>query len=146
MRLCSVPRQKANRLFNVGLEQLSKGQVSQASQSFSNALKKDNSFAMAHQYLGVALMQMGKVSEGERSLRSAIEHDEYLKEAHYYLGVALTHQRKSKEAIPSYERALELDANFSEAHMALGRLYHSIGKPSLGAKHLSIAKNLRSTQ
>lgn len=60
-------------LFLTGMEQLQKGELSNAEASFSTLLQARPAHAAAHHFLGAALYQQGKIDDARKEMRRSLE-------------------------------------------------------------------------
>ncbi|MEZ5877099.1 MAG: tetratricopeptide repeat protein [Tepidamorphaceae bacterium] len=66
--------------------------------------------SLAHNGLGVVLLEQGKLEKAEASFRQALELQPGYAEAHNNIGNVLKEQERPEEAIAEYSKALELRA------------------------------------
>src|SRR5712675_1053603 len=119
-------------------ESLNKTRAEQSIAYFSEAIRKDPTFApsymgLANAYSGLATVFIGGVAKQERpraiaAAQKALELDPDLVEAHVLLGNMAQQQWLWAEAEAAYRRALELSPNNAEAHAAFAYWLVSEGR------------------
>jgi tetratricopeptide (TPR) repeat protein len=92
-----------------------------AAESFRQSLALDDTFAVAHNYLGYVLKSPAERDERIRCFRRAIELDPTFAFAHYNLAGALRDNRDPDGAIAEFRKALELFPEHTQSHMGLSR-------------------------
>jgi tetratricopeptide (TPR) repeat protein len=75
---------------------------------------------MAHDNLGLALVERGQAAEAIAQYEKALEIKPDLAKAHNNLANALLDQGQVDAAVPHYEKALEIKPDFAEAHSNFG--------------------------
>lgn len=78
---------------------------------------------MAHNNLGIALVQRGQIDEAFEHYHTALELNPGYGEAYYNLANALLRAQRVDDAIAQYKKALELEPRISAAHANLGAIY-----------------------
>ncbi|MFL6590360.1 MAG: tetratricopeptide repeat protein [Chthoniobacterales bacterium] len=78
---------------------------------------------MAHNNLGIALVQSGRIEEAFEHYHKALEINPEYAEAYYNLGNALLRAQRVDEAITDYKKALELEPRISAAHGNLAAIF-----------------------
>jgi len=102
-----------------------KGDLSGASEAYTQAIDVNPDSALAHKGLGYSHFQAGDYGRAAASLETAISLDPELAEAYYYLGLSLWQLEQRNEAVETTERAFELDSRLrARAHRE--RLYKPI--------------------
>ncbi len=91
------------------------------------ALQADRSFAPAHYYLGLALLDAGQRDEGIKELEQVVGAGAPVADAYVALGSAYVEAGRAAEAIETLTRGLRIHAGSSELHIALARAYRSTG-------------------
>jgi tetratricopeptide (TPR) repeat protein len=91
---------------------------------------------LAHNNLGVALMETGKVDEAIEHYRKALEFNPKYPEACNNLGEALSGKGADKEAIVQFERAVRLDPGFTVARENLGMVLARTGQTDKAIFHM----------
>src|SRR4051794_27514831 len=81
-------------LFHEGTEAMRTGNLDQAAQDFSAAVKMNPSFAEASFNLGLVRMQQGQYEEAMTSLEHSLALKPRLRGAHLFLGIA--HYRRNQ--------------------------------------------------
>ena len=91
------------------------------------ALQADRSFAPAHYYLGLALLDAGQRDEGIKELEQVVGAGAPVVDAYVALGSAYVEAGRAADAIETLTRGLRVDAGNSALHIALARAYRSTG-------------------
>ena len=110
---------------------------------FEHALEVTRDNSLAHNNLGLALMEQGKPEEAIAHYQEAIAHYRDAVGiapivgalAHYNLGVVRMGQGKTDEAIRQFREALKIRPEYAEAHTNLGLALISQGKTDEGITH-----------
>jgi tetratricopeptide (TPR) repeat protein len=84
--------------------------------------------SVAHNNLGLALLDQGKLEEAIAEIRAALRLKPDFFQAHLNLGVALSDQGKVEEAIAEFRVALRLQPDYAEAHCNLGCVLRRQGR------------------
>jgi len=87
---------------------------------WTDTLARNPNCGMAHNNLGMALLQKGQVDEAISHFRRALEINPNYTNAHNNLGNILSKRGQLDEAIAHYQRALEIAPNYANAHSNLG--------------------------
>ena len=93
---------------------------------------------MAHNNLGLILMNTGRIGEAIAHYRRAFEIDHSNFEAHNNCGIALARIGRTDEAIVQYRKALEINPNFIIAHYNLGFQLAKIGRTDEAIAHINV--------
>jgi len=107
-------------LFRQGTEALRAGNLDQAGQDFSAAVKMNPSFAEASFNLGLVRMQQGQYEEAIASLEHSLTLKPRLRGAHLFLGIAHYRRDEYDKAIPALKRETEIDPSNAQAFMWWG--------------------------
>jgi protein O-mannosyl-transferase len=78
---------------------------------------------MAHNNLGIALVQRAQINEAFEHYQKALELNPSYGEAHYNLANALLRAQRVDDAIAQYKNALELEPRISAAHANLAAIF-----------------------
>ena len=78
---------------------------------------------MAHNNLGIALVQSGRIDEGFEEYHKALEINPGYAEAYYNLANALLRAQRVDDAVAHYKKALELEPRISAAHANLAAIF-----------------------
>ncbi len=92
-----------------------------AATAFRDCLARDDTLAIAHNYLGYVLHGLRQRDECMRCYRRAIELDPTFAFPHYNLGLALRENRDVAGAIAEFRTALKLFPEHTWSHLELGR-------------------------
>jgi tetratricopeptide (TPR) repeat protein/tRNA A-37 threonylcarbamoyl transferase component Bud32 len=108
-----------------------------ASAAFRESLEIDDTFAMAHNYLGYVLNGRAPADEVIRCYRRAIERDPTFAFPHYNVAEVLRVQKRDVPgAIVEYREALRLFPEHTFSHLALGQALGMQGDLRGAAMHL----------
>lgn len=99
----------ANHEYEQALKRTAEGRLVEAVEHYRAALRIDPELAVAHQNLGVILLQTGQLQEAVHHLSQAVRIDPGLVPALTNLGTALARTGQSDQARQSFERARVLD-------------------------------------
>jgi tetratricopeptide (TPR) repeat protein len=83
---------------------------------------------VAHNNLGLALLQSGKIEDAIGHYEQALRLKPDCADAHYNWGMALAQAGKIEDAIGHYEQALRLKPDYAEAHDNLGIVLTQVGR------------------
>ncbi|HEX3718930.1 MAG TPA: tetratricopeptide repeat protein [Verrucomicrobiae bacterium] len=75
---------------------------------------------LAHNELGVILLEKGRAQEAAAHFQKILELDPNYAEAHYNLGMILFQNGQIDDAAAQFQRALEIAPNYDSAHNGLG--------------------------
>jgi protein O-mannosyl-transferase len=78
---------------------------------------------MAHNNLGIALVQSGRIDEAFEQYHKALEINPGYGEAYYNLANALLRAQRVDDAVAHYKKALELEPRISAAHANLAAIF-----------------------
>jgi len=95
---------------------------------FQHTLKVTHNNALAHNNLGVALLNQGKSNDAEKHFSMAIQIKRDYPAAHNNMGLALASQGKINEAISYYRSALRIKSNDDKARNNLGTALARMGR------------------
>ena len=116
---------------------------------FEQAIKMDNSFALAYTGLSDASMLMYRERKdrfwqerGVAAAKQAARLNDKLPEVHFSLGSAYSATGQTTEAITELKRALELSPNSDEAYRRLGNAYADVGQKDPAIQALQKAADL----
>ena len=106
---------------------------------FNHALNVTANNYLAHNHLGIGLMDKGRHNEAMGHFRKALRIKPDYARAHNNLGIALNREGKYEEAIGHYSKALEIRANNWLAHYNLGISLSRQGRMEAAIRHYSEA-------
>ncbi len=95
---------------------------------FRHALDVTQDNWLAHNNLGIALMESGRMPEAIEHLEQALRIEPYYAQAHNDLGNALMKSGRMPEAIEHLEQALRIKPDFAGAHCSLGAALERAGR------------------
>ena len=95
------------------------GNLDKAERLYRLALKRDPRDAIAHNDLGVLIMQRGQTEPAEKLIRAACELKPDYAEAHANLGTLLGQKGETDAAIAAFEQAVAAKPGYADAHCNL---------------------------
>ena len=107
---------------------LGQGNVSQALDSYREAIAADPGNALAQLNAGFALQEMGQHAQARACLEAALALEPQSTDAHYLLGKSLFAEADFEGALRSFQAVLRLDPAFAFAHRDLARTQQSMGR------------------
>ncbi len=120
---CSIAlADSANDSFNMGFEQHKTGDLLNAVHSYSQAISKDSTFAMAYQMRGIAWQQLKKYSEAinDYSTMITVGEPSFQVVGYYNRGVVKNTIGDFAGAIPDFSQAIELNQKMGFAFFHRG--------------------------
>jgi tetratricopeptide (TPR) repeat protein len=118
------------------------GMYSNAQTLFRTTVKRNDNCWLAHNNLGVLLMNMGRTDEAMVHYRKALELNPNYGDAHYNFGVMLADMGRTDEAIAHYRKAVEFIPNHAATHNNLGVLLAKTGRTDEAMVHYQKALEL----
>jgi len=118
--------------YDWALEELANGRPAAAVTALKQALALDESFASAHQALGLALRDLERLPEAHRSFARALELDPALNQSRIELAGLLAELGQLEEAAEHYREAIVAGA--AGLHMRLGTVLWKMGNAA-GARN-----------
>lgn len=106
-------------------------------------LVKDPDDWLAHNNLGIALMDQGRMEEAEHHYKEALRLNPGRAEAMNALGVIQQSRGALPRAAAYFRQALELNPNYAGAHYNLGRALTQAGELTEAVQHLVRAAQLK---
>ncbi|OGS07913.1 MAG: hypothetical protein A2270_02580 [Elusimicrobia bacterium RIFOXYA12_FULL_51_18] len=103
---------------------------------WTDTIKKNPASWLAHNNLGMLLMDKGRLAEAVAQFKEAARDKPDLAEAYGNCGLALVKQHKPGEAIIFYQEALRIRPGYSKAAAALVGIYNNMGIESANAGRL----------
>lgn len=127
--------------YDVGVEHLSKGNLSGALHAFLQSEQLDTSFADLHNALGLVYMSLGKYEEAAASFAKTLELKPTWSDVHNNLGTVLLMKGQYDRAIKEFRVALAdvLYATPSHAEGNMGYAFFKKGDQIQGIKHIKNA-------
>jgi tetratricopeptide (TPR) repeat protein/tRNA A-37 threonylcarbamoyl transferase component Bud32 len=107
-----------------------------AAAAFRKSLALDDTFAMAHNYLGYVLWTRAELDERIRCYRRAIELDPTFAFSHYNLANSLRAKGDGAGAVTEYREALKHFPEHTFSHLELGRTLWALNDRQGAATHL----------
>jgi protein O-mannosyl-transferase len=98
---------------------------------------------MAHNNLGMVLVQSGRAGEAEAHFQAALRLRANYAEGENNLGDCLTRLNRAAEAVPHLERALRLHPRYPEAHNNLGAAFMALDRRAEGVAQFEAAVQLK---
>lgn len=134
----SVP---ALRDYNVGLQDMRRGNYLDALQHLQASTQEDANFALAYSELSRTYAHLGQDNDAEEASRKAVELGDQLPEQEKYLIQATHYQilRDYPKAIEAYENLAQAEPTNSDVLFNLGTLYENAGQYDKARQELSKA-------
>ncbi|MEO8370241.1 MAG: tetratricopeptide repeat protein [Candidatus Solibacter sp.] len=130
------------RVVDIAADLLKKNDYLGAAVEWAKALDLEPNEALAHNNLGLALVETGKLDEGMAHYRRALELSPGYPEAYNNLGSALVRRRRLPEAVEQFENALKSNPDHANAHVNLGAALAQMGRVDEAMPHLERAVEL----
>ncbi len=105
-------------------------------------LKNPDAF-LAHNQVGVTLLEQQKIDEAVAHFEKALEVEPNFAEAHSNLGNVRLRQNRAEEAVAQFQMAVQLDPGLATAHSNLGVTLMSRGQLDEAIAHLQRALQIR---
>lgn len=105
--------------YNMGIYASDRGDIDEAVNHFSNAIKARGNYAPAYNNLGNMLARKERLDEAVSQYLMAIKINPEYARAHYNLGVVLSYQGKVDEAVDHYYKSLQIDPAYPSARTKL---------------------------
>ncbi|GAB3287683.1 tetratricopeptide repeat protein [Hymenobacter tenuis] len=107
---------------------LRQGRAAQAEQELRRILHNEPNDALAHAWLGMALLDQNQLTEGQQHIETSIGLSPEFDFAYYLLSLAHQRQHRLSEAQQAIEQALALDPTDSNYHHTLGLIRFQRGQ------------------
>jgi tetratricopeptide (TPR) repeat protein len=128
MRILTVAPADYAAHYNLGILDMSGGQLHDAEHHLRQAVDADPLAAEARNALGSCYLQQGDLNRARDELLKGVRLNPKSPVSHYNLGLALRRLGLTKEAIWEFQLALAADPQFQPARAALDQLRHIAGK------------------
>jgi Flp pilus assembly protein TadD len=125
----------ADALLTKGISQLREQQLTEARDSFKEAVRLAPDSPEAHTALGLSLRRLKAYPEAEKEYRTALQLNPAYPEAMNNLGLLLDLSGKIDEAMAWYQKALERKPGYHEAHLNLAIALERSGKLKDAREH-----------
>ena len=106
---------------------------------YRTTLEKNPGCWMAHDNLGVLLVEQGHIDEAIDHYRESLKLRPNNPRSHYDLAIALRREGETEDAIRHYKEALRVRPNYEKAHNNLGNLLLQTGQVDEAITHLRSA-------
>ncbi len=106
---------------------------------FEHTLAVTQNNYIAHNNLGLALINEGRLAEAIEQCRLSLKINPRCEETYVNLGLAFTRQGDLQQAVQNYHIALELKPDFPVAHNNLGMILAQQGNAADAIKHYNLA-------
>ena len=122
-------------MVSLGQLALRRGDLEEAEASFRRALERDENNAEAHDGLGLVLRRSGRIEDAiyEHMRAASLQHNHA--QTHINLGIALANHGQSDWAVRAFEVAAQLEPTDPLPHRLLARIYFSVKKDPVRARH-----------
>jgi tetratricopeptide (TPR) repeat protein len=107
------------------------------------ALAVTENNAVAHDYLGAALLALGRPGEAREHFEARLRLDSWSAATYGNLGLILESQGELQEAVKHYRRSLEIKPDSALAHVSLGRVLETQGKLAEAGEHFEAAQRIQ---
>src|SRR5688572_2865048 len=119
---------QAIRVNNLGVAYLNQGRITEALDSFRQALQRNPSLFAARLNEGIALIHVQRLAEGRDALLDATRQQPQNARAWYNLGLAYRTLGDSDSAIDAFEHVAQIDPNDADTLYFLGQLHSQAGR------------------
>ena len=126
---------------NLGMKYL-EHDLTRAFRNFLDAVEIDDGFALAHNNLGMVLLEIGELQTAIGHLSRAIALDEGLDVAYGNRGLALLELSRFDEAFHDFQAALALDPDDGMHHNNAGILFLDLEEPEAALRYFNEAIRL----
>jgi Flp pilus assembly protein TadD len=106
-------------------------------------LARNPASLMAHNNLGILLLQNGETDEAIEQYRQAVSTDPDFAEAHNNLGNALLQNGQPDEAVTQCQQAVTIEPKYAQAHSNLGNALLQTGQVGAAITHYQTAIQLQ---
>lgn len=121
----------------LGLLHMDMGESKQAIIRFQESIARENTYAPAHNNLGLNLLEVAREDKALQEIGLAIALDPDDPNFHTSLAKALRLEDRFEEAATSLRSALKLDPNLASAHQLLGLTLQALGENDAAQQHLN---------
>ena len=121
------------------------GMYTYAETLYRTTVTRNDNCWLAHNNLGLLLMDRGRTDEAMAHFQKALEINPNYGDAHYNLGILLEKMGRTDEAMAHLLKTLELDPNYADAHNNLGLLLMDRGRNDEAMAHFQKALEIKPT-
>ena len=129
--------------YNLGSDLGRQGNLKEAIEHLSEALRLKPDYTKAHNNLGLALFKQGNLDQAANHFFAALRIQPGNSAAHYNLGLVMEEKGHIEVAVNHYLEALRINPDFAEAHNNLGIALQAQGRLKEAVYHLSAALRIR---
>ena len=129
--------------YNLGSDLGRQGNLKEAIDHLSEALRLKPDYTKAHNNLGLALFKQGNLEQAANHFSAALRIQPGNSAAHYNLGLVMEKKGHIEVAVNHYLEALRINPDFAEAHNNLGIALQAQGRLKEAVYHLSAALRIR---
>jgi Flp pilus assembly protein TadD len=130
--------------FNLALVRFRQGELEQAEDFFSHALRYEGSDALSHFYMGQCRYRRGLTGEAIDSFATALKHEPEFARARYYYGMALNKIGRYGAAVRELKNTARALADDGRVHYQLGIAYDGLSLKSEARESYRRARTLAS--
>ncbi len=123
----SIDPRSAEAMADIGLAQVDAGHESAGELWFRRAIAANNSYAPAHQWYGMSLLQRGNGAAAYRELQRAANLDPESVAATDWLSQAAYLSRRYRDAVSYARQTLDLSSQRYDAYGTMGMAYEALG-------------------
>lgn len=121
-------RSSAERLYSLGLAQLSRDDYARALPYFEKAVEADPNYAEAWYQAGYCYGVLGRHAEALRAMRQAARLRPDWAETYINIAASSYAMGQYKDAVDAYRQAIRLDENNAETQYSLGLTFNKLGR------------------
>jgi Flp pilus assembly protein TadD len=135
--------QSSRAQYNLGSDLAQQGNLTEAIDHLSEALRLKPDYTKAHNNLGSAFFKQGNLDQAANHFFAALRIQPGNSAAYYNLGLIMEKKGHPKAAAKHYLEALRIKPDFAEAHNNLGIALQAQGRLAEAVYHLSAALRIR---
>jgi len=129
--------------YNLGVALENQGQIGEAMDHYSEAVRIKPDYVEAHNNLGIALLHQRQIKDAIAHFSQVINLSPNNAEVHNNLGLALENQGQMEEAMTHYSEALRIKPDLAQAHFNIANLLVKQGQIDKATEHLFEAVRIK---